>query len=459
MEAFAMKVDDLLGRFTTRCPFAVLTQVCIHALAGDELDKVFHEERSRQYEREVAFSAVAMAVADVTLGFAENFNQAYKAHKKNLGVSLNSFYEKIKATELAVSEGLVARSARRSADMQDALGFVPWELLAGYRVFSIDGNHLQESDKRLGPLRDAFDAPLPGTIVARFDHQRQLFDRSYLLEDAHAQESSVSDRIAADLQPKDLLIADRHYCVLAFLQRIDQSRAAFAIRQHGRFKGVLVGTRRKVGRTNTGTVYEQKILTSHHRDAFSMRRITLELDQPTRDGDTEIHILTNLPAEVSALQIADIYALRWEEETGFFYLTTTLTCEVPSVGHPRAALLLFCMALLAFNLRQVIFAALYAEHAEEDVQEVSHHQVSVEVWRYTDGMLAAIDASLWDQWIPSHPQGVAQLLRRIVGSIPLREYRKSKRGPKKKKTTQKPNRPKTHMSTAKALAEAKARRP
>ena len=154
-----MKVDDLLGKFTTRCPFAVLTQVCIHALAGDELDKVFHEERSRQYEREVAFSAVAMAVADVTLGFAENFNQAYKAHKKNLGVSLNSFYEKIKATELAVSEGLVARSARRSADMQDALGFVPWELLAGYRVFSIDGNHLQESDKRLGPLRDAFDAP------------------------------------------------------------------------------------------------------------------------------------------------------------------------------------------------------------------------------------------------------------------------------------------------------------
>ena len=269
----------------------------------------------------------------------------------------------------------------------------------------------------------------------------------------------MSDRIAADLQPKDLLIADRHYCVLAFLQRIDQSRAAFAIRQHGRFKGVLVGTRRKVGRTNTGTVYEQKILTSHHRDAFSMRRITLELDQPTRDGDTEIHILTNLPAEVSALQIADIYALRWEEETGFFYLTTTLTCEVPSVGHPRAALLLFCMALLAFNLRQVIFAALYAEHAEEDVQEVSHHQVSVEVWRVYGRHVGCHRRLAVGSVDTVASPGSRPALASNRGLHPAREYRKSKRGPKKKKTTQKPNRPKTHMSTAKALAEAKARRP
>lgn len=68
----------------------------------------------------------------------------------------------------------------------------------------------------------------------------------------------MSDRIAADLQPKDLLIADRHYCVLAFLQRIDQSRAAFAIRQHGRFKGVLVGMCEKLAGRIPGRCMNRK---------------------------------------------------------------------------------------------------------------------------------------------------------------------------------------------------------
>jgi hypothetical protein len=30
-----------------------------------------------------------------------------------------------------------------------------------------------------------------------------------------------------------------------------------------------------------------------------VRRITVELDKPTRDGEAEVHILTNLPAEVA----------------------------------------------------------------------------------------------------------------------------------------------------------------
>jgi hypothetical protein len=36
-----------------------------------------------------------------------------------------------------------------------------------------------------------------------------------------------------------------------------------------------------------------------------VRRITVELDQPTRDGDRTIHILTNLPAATAdAVQVA-----------------------------------------------------------------------------------------------------------------------------------------------------------
>jgi hypothetical protein len=458
-DAGVMGDRELLDRYVSKCPFAVLAQVATRVVIADEFDQIFEEHRSRQYEATLTFLAMATAVADVVLRFADNFRQAYATHKEKLRVSLTSFYNKINGTELPISEALVTRSAQRACALQDELGFAPWQVLQGYRVFALDGNHLQESEKRLEPLRMLHDAPLPGTAVARFDLQRQLFDRVYLLAYAHAQESTVLDRVLADLEPGDLLLADRHYCILGFLAAAEARNVHFLIRQHGRFKGVLVGERRLVGRTSTGTVYEQPIQTSDAADAQTMRRITVELDQPTRDGDTSIHLLTNLPARESALAIADAYRHRWEEETGYYYVTTTLTCEVAAIGTPRAALFLFCLALLAFNIRQVVFAALYAEHDKALVNAVSHDSLSVEVSRFSDGMLVALDEEFWSQWPGTSPTDQASLLRDLSRQIDLQRYRKARRGPKKKVVKPPKSHKKTHVSTAKLLKRTSAKTP
>jgi len=454
-------MDDskVLSKFLFQCPFAVLTQAVIRGVIANELDPLFEENRSQQYEKTLTFSAMAIAVADVVLRFSANFRQAYTKHQKQLMVTLTSFYNKINATEPQTSEAIVARSAERAVEMQDQLGFVPWEVLKGYNVYALDGNHLQESEKRLKPLRLLHDAPLAGTTVARFNLQRQLFDRAYLLEDAHAQECSTLDRVLNDLTVGDLLLADRHYCILDFFRGSNDKGVCFVIRQHGRFKGNLVGKRHEIGRTETGVVYEQQIRTKNASDNLVMRRITVELDQPTRDGDTEIHLLSNLPETVDAMQIAKIYRCRWEEETGFFYMTTTMVCELKSVGNPRAALFLFCMAMMAFNLRQVVFAALYAEHDEELVNNLSHHAISVEVARYTDGMLVVLDDAFWQRFLGPNPKKVSTRLREISRTIDLSKYRKSKRGPKKKVIKPPRTRNKTHVSTAKILAEAKNKTP
>ena len=454
-------MDDskVAAKFLKSSPFAMLTQAVIRGVIANDFDSLFHENRSQQYERSLAFSAMATAVADVVLRFAKNFRQAYNAHQEELTVSLTSFYNKINATELQTSEAIVARSAKRAVELQDQLGFVPWHVLEGYNVYALDGNHLQESEKRLKPLRMLHDAPLAGTIVARFDLQRQLFDRAYLLEDAHAQECSTLDRVLGDLTKGDLLLADRHYCILNFLRGCNDKGVCFVIRHHGRFKGVLVGQRRKIGRIETGVVYEQQIKTSNAPDAFAMRRITVELDQPTRDGDTVIHVLSNLPTHVDAKAIAELYRCRWEEETGYYYLTTTLTCELKSVGDPQAALFVFCMAMMAFNSRQVVFAALYAEHDEELVNDLSHHAISVEVSRYTDGMLVVLDDAFWNRLLGPDAEHVAKRLREMSQAINLAKYKKSKRGPKKVVTKPPRTRKRTHVSTAKVLAEAKNKTP
>ena len=40
----------------------------------------------------------------------------------------------------------------------------------------------------------------------------------------------------------------------------------------------------------------------------------LKLDEPTRDGETEVVLVTNLPATVTALQCCEAYRDRWRIE-------------------------------------------------------------------------------------------------------------------------------------------------
>src|SRR5262249_41080797 len=136
-------------------------------------------------------------------------------------------------------------------------------------------------------------------------------------EDAHAQERSLLMEVLPTSRSRDLIIADRNFCTLAFLFGLMGRRAHFIIRQHGRMPWTPVGKRRFIGRSDTGAVYEQAIEVRNPAGGGTkrLRRVTVKLKQLTRDGDAEIHILSNLPAsQVSALKIARLYQERWTLE-------------------------------------------------------------------------------------------------------------------------------------------------
>jgi hypothetical protein len=61
------------------------------------------------------------------------------------------------------------------------------------------------------------------------------------------------------------------------------------------------------------------------------------LDQPTRDGETELHILTNVPAkDARAKVIADLYRRRWTIETCQADSTSSdRWCEAADAGYHR----------------------------------------------------------------------------------------------------------------------------
>src|SRR6266852_3628539 len=87
----------------------------------------------------------------------------------------------------------------------------------------------------------------------------------------------------------------------------------------------------------------------------------------------------NLPTKVSAVQGADLYRKRWTIETLFFEVTTTLTCEIKTLCYPKAALFVFCLALVAANAVAVIKAALRAAHGEDAADQLSGYYLALEV--------------------------------------------------------------------------------
>ena len=446
----------ILDRFIEKNPLAVMTRCIVGAITGDEFDTLFEVNRSRQYDSNIKFSTLAMSMAEISLGLVQNRNQAYRKFKSELQASKTAYYGKLNRCEPAVSEAVVCHSATQARRLCSHLDFRPWVVLPGYDCYSLDGNHLQKTEKRLTETRGLCAAPLPGTVVGRFDHQTGLFDQAYLLEDGHAQESTVLDRVLEDLKPRSLLIADRHFCIVKFLLDVAACSGFFLIRQHGRLQGKMLGRLRRIGLTGTGEVFEQQMEISDGDRVLVLRRVTVRLKVPTRDNDTEIHLLSNVPsADADACVLADIYRKRWEIENAFHVLTMTLNCEMASNCYPRAALFQFCMALVSYNCRQVLFAALYSEHDEADVEQMSQYQVALEIVKPMEGMVTAINDEEWQRQTPHSTHGIAEFLRHVGSHVDVKSYCKSVRGPKKPKPKRKRCKAGTHVSTAKLLKARK----
>ena len=55
-------------------------------------------------------------------------------------------------------------------------------------------------------------------------------------------------------------------------------------------------------------------------ETMRVRRITMTLKVPTRDGDTELHVLSNVPVPrpSAGSTPGSLYGKRWSIETAFF---------------------------------------------------------------------------------------------------------------------------------------------
>jgi DDE family transposase len=317
----------------------------------------------------------------------------------------------------------------------------------------LDGNHLSATEHRIEELRTTWAAPLPGKVLAVLEPETGLASDVLLTPDGHAQERSLLDEVLEIVRERDVWIADRNFCTLKFLFEIAKKLGCFIIRQHGTLKGKLCGRRVFMGEGPTGKIYEQAIEFVYEGTTYKLRRITIELIQATRDGDTRLHLLTNLPTKVSALKAAELYRKRWTIETLFLEVTTTLTCEIHTLCYPKAALFVFCLALVAANAVAVVKAALRAVHGDEKADELSGYYLALEVKQVHQGMMIAVPPACWEAFVRMKPGRFAKMLKQIAAHVDLEIYRKSPRGPKKPPPKKSRYQNGGHVSTHKLLTD------
>jgi IS4 transposase len=440
--------------FIEKRPIGVMARAIVERFFEPEhLDRLFRETAVEQYERNLLFSSLVDLMQSVVLGAEPSVFAAYRKRRHNLPVTDDSIYNKLKGMELGVSEAVVRDSAQRAAVVIDELTARrdPW--LPGYHARVLDGNHLSATEHRLEPLRGTWAAPLPGRILVVMDPELGLAIDAFVTPDGHANERTLLDNVLATVREKELWIADRNFCTLKFLFIIAEKRAFFLIRQHGSIQGRLKGERRFVGESSTGKVYEQAIELTHDGETRTLRRITVELIQPTRDGDMVLHLLTNLPEEVTAVECAELYRKRWSIETLFYEVTQTLQCEVKTLCYPPAALFVFCLALMAANAVAVLKAAVRATHGAEEADEMSAYYMALEIKQVHAGMMIALPPEEWAFFRTMNVATFAAALKKMAAHMDLGYYRKSKRGPKKPPPKMDQYKNGGHVSTHKLLRD------
>jgi IS4 transposase len=402
-----------------------------HALPASWIDETFLAHRQRQYPRELLFSSVVELMLLVTLGLRPSLHAAVRKLEQRLPVSLAALYAKVQRTEPALLRALVQGGAQRLVPVAACLP--QSQSLPGWQLRVFDGNHLPGSEKRLAALRGLRGAALPGHTLVVYDPDSALVCDIVACEDAYESEHTGATALIEQAQERQVWIGDRHFCNRALLQKLAERGASFIVREQTNHPRVQTsGAWSAVAPVETGLVREQAIelAASPAGSAQNWRRIEIALSKPNDAGDETIALWSNLPEDIDAATVAQLYRKRWRIEGLFGRLESVLNSEIKTLGHPRAALLGFAVAVLAYNVLALLKQFIEHAHSQSYPElDVSTYHLAVDIasdYGAIQHMLAPEQRPCADD----DPGQLAQRLLILAKRMSPRQLASSKRKPK-----------------------------
>jgi hypothetical protein len=449
------KLSYIFEKFVKKSPVTVMTQALMERiLSPDRLDSWFKEASGAQYTRTLLFSSVFELMMLVVCGTRKSICEAFQCHEEGIGVTLTSIYNKINGISPEMTAKLFEDTASEMAIIIRDIEGERASLLPGFTVKMLDGNCIEATDHRIKELREVSGGPLPGKSLVVYSPSLGIATNIFPCEDGHTQERALMPKVLKTVEANDLWVADRNFCTVNILHGINSRDGFYIIRQHKGFPFQEESKMKYVGKSDTGSIYEQTVsMIGIDGKSLTLRRIKIKLKDPTRDGHAELFILTNLPTDAAgAKKICEIYRERWKIETSFQHLEKNLNSEINALGYPKAALFGFTIALIASNLNETVMGSIRGVYGEDVAdEEVSNYYIASEISAIHEGMMIIIPDEDWSIIIKlSHKQFI-ELLSYCTNRIRLRAFRKHKRGPKKpqpkRKDTGSP-----HVSTYKLIS-------
>ncbi len=463
-----MKFSPVLQRFVDKARLPVMMRALLQReLDAVQLDRWFETVAQQQYTRKLLFSTLFELMTQVVLRQSGSIRAAWLQAEADVGVSLASVYNKLNGLGPGTSAALVSFAAERSREVIDAMPGAAVEVLAGLPVRVLDGNCLDGRQHRLAVTRESTAAPLPGKALVVFDPQRETIEAMVPCEDGHTQERKLLGQVGPLVGAGQVWLADRNFCTEGFLSELEDRGAYSLIREHDhlRFKP-LEAMRGQVRPDEADSVVSEQWVQlkprADGREGVKLRRIRIELDAPTRHGETELYLLSSVPESVAdAPTLARMYRQRWTIERAFLHLTVQLRCEVNTLSYPPAALFALACAMVVMNVLGVVKAALRAAHGAEVQARLSSHAMSTHMRSIAQSLDDIVEPEDWQVFNEVSTPVMAQWLLEQAALVPLGRYAKAparKTAPKPAtKRVHDPKKP--HVSLAKLLAAKAAKAP
>lgn len=455
-------VVNVINRFSEEAPAAVLFRgLFARVFSKDSMDQIFRDHKEKQVESDIVFSSLVNMLAPVVTGGMPSAHASYVEHQEELGASKQAVYDKLQRVEPAVSAAMVRVPADELAKVMNQARATQPDPIPGYHTFVIDGKRLDGTEHRILETRKMKSAPLPGTVLALLDTRLHMFVDVACDLDAYACERKVVLPILDHLKKGALYLADRNFCDGPLINRFVKAESFFILRHHGRsprWRKIKGCRRRRAGTDDRGrAVYEQEIEVMLPDETWHrLRRITIKLDTPTKNGETELHVLTNLPESVSAVTVAEAYADRWTIETCLGHVSQALNGEINTLAYPGASLLCFCLALMLFNILGALKTLLTKYSKGSGKPALSYYYLALEIATTRKGMDIVIDGSHWERIAAMSASEFISWVKSVARHANLEQYRSHPRGPKRPPPNRTSGKRRAHVSTHRILEQRKS---
>ncbi|OWK37367.1 transposase [Fimbriiglobus ruber] len=345
--------------------------------------------------------------------------------EQTLGVSLKSFYDKLKNTPVDVSLGFFRDGVRRLRQLvpSDPPGCPA--SLRRHPCLIMDGKVIKHVQRRLKALRhdqqNACKLLGPRTLVAADRWSGQVVE---VVADLDGEANDVKltgpllDRLRAAFRDHFLMIGDRAFGIFSVAHGIVARGGDFLVRLHGmttyepEASRSAVGSTDRFGRTvreEWGWIRRGKE-TSAARESLPVRRITVFR------GNTRLVLITSL-ADRDTFPVGDLldaYLARWDIEGLFQEVTDVFHLRNLFSTTPQGMLFQLTLCFLMCNVLQTVKQSI-ARHQTRDAKTISSEMLFRDVQEELIAAAKLLSADVIADLVPVFP--TADALRAYLDGL------------------------------------------